>query len=110
MVLWVVFALILTKFSWGPQFIGDWIKPFGTIFINALKLIAVPLILGSLIKGISDLKDISQLSKMGVRTIGLYIVTTIVAVSIGLMVVNLVKIGRASCRGGVCGEGIAMAE
>src|SRR5699024_1188107 len=93
MVLWVVFALILTNFSWGAKFISDWIKPFGTIFINALKLIAVPLILGSLIKGISDLKDISQLSKMGIRTISLYILTTVVAVSIGLVVVNVVKPG-----------------
>ncbi|MDR9456292.1 MAG: dicarboxylate/amino acid:cation symporter [Salegentibacter sp.] len=91
----VVFALILTNFSWGSEFIGDWIKPFGTIFINALKLIAVPLILGSLIKGISDLKDISKLSKMGARTIGIYIFTTIVAVTIGLGLVNLIKPGNA---------------
>lgn len=91
----VVFALILTNFSWGSEFIGDWIKPFGTIFINALKLIAVPLILGSLIKGISDLKDISKLSKMGARTIGIYIFTTLVAVTIGLGLVNLIKPGNA---------------
>lgn len=94
MVTGVLFALVLTNFSWGPKFIGDWIKPFGTIFINALKLIAVPLILGSLIKGISDLKDISKLSKMGVRTIGLYIMTTVIAVSLGLMIVNVVKPGN----------------
>ena len=93
MALGVVFALIMTNFSWGADFIEDWIKPFGTIFINALKLIAVPLILASLIKGVSDLKNISQLSKMGFRTIGTYILTTIIAVSIGLVVVNLVKPG-----------------
>ena len=93
MALGVVFALIMTNFSWGADFIEDWIKPFGTIFINALKLIAVPLILASLIKGVSDLKDISQLSKMGFRTIGTYILTTIIAVSIGLVVVNLIKPG-----------------
>ncbi|QNJ98795.1 dicarboxylate/amino acid:cation symporter [Constantimarinum furrinae] len=93
MALGVVFALILTNFEWGAGFIGDWIKPFGTIFINALKLIAVPLILASLIKGVSDLKDISSLSKMGLRTILTYIVTTVIAVSIGLAVVNLVKPG-----------------
>ena len=69
----VIFALIMTNFSWGSEFISDWIKPFGNIFINALKLIAVPLILASLIKGISDLKDISKLSKMGTRTILIYI-------------------------------------
>jgi len=90
----VVFALIMTNFSWGADFVGDWIKPFGNIFINALKLIAVPLILASLIKGISDLKDISKLSKMGTRTIATYIVTTIIAVSIGLLLVNLIGPGR----------------
>ncbi|WP_372919859.1 dicarboxylate/amino acid:cation symporter [Salegentibacter sp.] len=91
----VVFALILTNFSWGSEFVSDWIKPFGTIFINALKLIAVPLILGSLIKGISDLKDISKLSKMGTKTIGIYIGTTLIAVVIGLTMVNLIKPGNA---------------
>ncbi|MCL6220194.1 dicarboxylate/amino acid:cation symporter [Zunongwangia pacifica] len=89
----VVFALIMTNFSWGAEFVSDWIKPFGNIFINALKLIAVPLILASLIKGISDLKDISKLSKMGFRTIGIYIATTIIAVSIGLVMVNLINPG-----------------
>lgn len=93
MVLGVIFALILSNFSWGSQFIKDWVKPFGNIFINALKLIAVPLILASLIKGVSDLKDISKLSKMGLRTISLYIGTTIVAVSIGLIIVNIIKPG-----------------
>ncbi|SHI48219.1 Na+/H+-dicarboxylate symporter [Mesonia phycicola] len=95
MALGVIFALIMTNFSWGADFVADWIKPFGTIFINALKLIAVPLILASLIKGVSDLKDISKLSKMGFRTIGTYILTTVIAVSIGLVVVNLVKPGSS---------------
>lgn len=90
----VLFAFVLVQFSWGKQLIIDWIKPFGNIFINLLKLIAVPLILGSLIKGVSDLKDISKLSKMGGRTIGLYILTTVLAVSIGLVVVNIIKPGE----------------
>lgn len=94
MALGVIFALIMTNFSWGNDFISDWIKPFGTIFINSLKLIAVPLILASLIKGVSDLKDISSLSKMGLRTIVTYVLTTIIAVSIGLAVVNIVKPGN----------------
>ena len=93
MLLGVLFAFILIQFDWGKQFILDWIKPFGNIFINLLKLIAVPLILASLIKGVSDLKDISKLSQMGGRTIGLYILTTVFAVSIGLAVVNIIKPG-----------------
>ena len=68
----VLFALAMVQFDWGPKIVSDWMKPFGNIFINSLKLIAVPLILASLIKGVSDLKDISKLSKMGGRTIGIY--------------------------------------
>lgn len=94
MVFGVLFAFILIQFDWGKTFISNWIKPFGNIFINSLKLIAVPLILASLIKGVSDLKDISKLSKMGGRTIGIYIFTTIIAVSIGLGIVNIIKPGN----------------
>ena len=94
MILGVLFGFIMSNFNEvGKQFISDWIKPFGTIFINALKLIAIPLILASLIKGISDLKDISKLSKMGGVTITTYIITTVIAVSIGLAIVNVIKPG-----------------
>jgi Na+/H+-dicarboxylate symporter len=95
MVLGVLFALLMVRFDWGPKIVTDWIKPFGNIFINSLKLIAVPLIFASLIKGISDLKDISKLSKMGGRTIITYIITTLFAVSIGLTVVNVIKPGNS---------------
>ena len=91
----IVFAFILSNFEWGSGFITDWIKPFGTIFINALKLIAVPLILASLIKGVSDLKDISSLSQMGLRTILTYLATTVIAVSIGLVIVNIFEPGKS---------------
>lgn len=95
MVMGIGFALAMNLWSLGPEFISHWIKPWGTIFINALKLIAVPLILASLIKGVSDLKDVSKLSKMGGKTIGLYLVTTVIAVSIGLLVVNLIGPGHS---------------
>ncbi|GAA3555459.1 dicarboxylate/amino acid:cation symporter [Snuella lapsa] len=95
MALGVVVGLIMTKFDGGREIIQDWVKPFGNIFINALKLIAVPLILASLIKGVSDLKDIAKLSKMGGRTIITYIITTVIAVSIGLLVVNVVQPGKS---------------
>ncbi len=93
MALGVVFGLIMANFEFGKDFISDWIKPFGTIFINSLKLIAIPLILASLVKGISDLKDISKLSQMGGATIATYMITTVMAVSIGLIVVNVIKPG-----------------
>ncbi|MCH2043435.1 MAG: dicarboxylate/amino acid:cation symporter [Saprospiraceae bacterium] len=83
------------KIEPNNTFIQNWIKPFGTIFIGLLKMIAVPLILASLIKGVSDLQDISKLSKMGGRTIGFYICTTIIAVTIGLLVVNIIEPGNS---------------
>ena len=91
----VLFGLILSFLDGGDLFIGNYIKPFGTIFINLLKLIAVPLILASLIKGVSDLKDISKLSKMGGRTILAYLMTTLIAVTIGLILVNIIKPGES---------------
>ncbi len=77
----------------AQQFVKHWIKPFGTIFINLLKMIAVPLILASLIKGTSDMKDIGRLSRMGGRTFVLYLLTTAIAVALGLAIVNVVRPG-----------------
>ena len=90
----VLLGIALSFTSFGPEFIKNWIKPFGTIFINLLKLIAMPLILASLIKGVSDLKDISKLSQMGGRTIAIYLCTTILAVVIGLVLVNTIQPGN----------------
>lgn len=92
MVLGIIFGFIMNSYN-SQQFVTDWIAPFGTIFINLLKLIAVPLILASLIKGISDLKDISKIRDMGLRTISIYVGTTLIAIIIGLSIVNLVKPG-----------------
>ena len=93
MVLGIAFGFLMNSIAGGKGFVTDWIKPFGTIFINLLKLIAVPLILASLIKGISDLKDISKIKKMGAKTIIIYVGTTLVAIFIGLAIVNIVKPG-----------------
>jgi len=95
MLIGILFGLIMTQMSFGKSLIVNYVKPFGTIFINSLKLIAIPLILASLIKGISDLKDISKLSMLGSRTIALYLMTTVIAVSIGLTVVNIIKPGKS---------------
>ena len=95
MALGVVSGIIFSLIEGGDTFIGNYIKPFGTIFINLLKLIAVPLILASLIKGISDLKDISKLSQMGGRTIVTYLITTLTAVTIGLILVNVIQPGKS---------------
>ncbi len=93
MLLGLIFGFIMLQFDWGAGFVDDWIKPIGTIFVKLLKLIAIPLILASLIKGISDLKDISKFDNIGLRTILIYVVTTIVAISIGLVLVNVMQPG-----------------
>lgn len=95
MVAGVVVGLLLSKTSWGGDLVHDYVKPVGTIFVNLLKLIAIPLIIASLIKGITDLQDISKFSKMGGRTIGIYIITTVIAITVGLGIVNLVKPGSS---------------
>ncbi|WNW02247.1 dicarboxylate/amino acid:cation symporter [Tenacibaculum sp. HL-MS23] len=92
MVLGILFGFLALQFGWN-SFIEDWIKPLGTIFVKLLKLIAVPLIVASLIKGISDLKDISKFKSIGVRTMLIYIGTTVVAITIGLVLVNVIQPG-----------------
>lgn len=87
MVFGLVFGFIMLQVG-GKDFTTDWIKPIGTIFVKLLKLIAIPLILASLIKGISDLQDISKFKNIGLKTILIYIGTTVVAISIGLLLVN----------------------
>jgi Na+/H+-dicarboxylate symporter len=88
MVIGVLIGIVGIQFNAGPEFIKDWIKPFGQIFISLLKLIAVPLVIISLSKGITDFKDLSALSKIGGRTIGFYLFTTVIAVILGLFLVN----------------------
>ncbi len=93
MVIGLLFGFAMTQVSWGADFVKDWIKPLGSIFIKLLKLIAIPLILASLIKGISDLKDISKFKQIGLRTIIIYVVTTVIAITIGLLLVNVTQPG-----------------
>ena len=94
MVLGVFYGLLASKMGW-VDFTNDWIKPWGKIFINLLKLIAVPLVFASLIKGVSSLSNISKLSRIGGKTIGIYLFTTVVAVTFGLLLVNIIQPGTS---------------
>jgi len=98
MALGILFGLLMTLFSCGKELVNDWIAPFGVIFIRLLKLIAIPLIFTSLVKGISDLKDISSFKHIGIRTVILYISTTIIAITIGLLLVNTIQPGEGMSR------------
>ena len=89
----VIWAFASSALGWN-QFTKDWIDPFGQIFIRLLKYIAVPLVLFSIISGISSLKDMSKLGRMGGKTLGFYLVTTVTAVGVGLLVVNVFQPGK----------------
>ena len=92
LVLGLIFGVLAAANGWGG-FTTNWIAPFGIIFINLLKLIAVPLVLSSLITGVASLSDLKKLSRIGGKTITIYIVTTAISVTIGLVSVNLLKPG-----------------
>lgn len=95
LVLGLIFGLVVIKTSIPNSFTLDYIKPVGTIFINALKMIAVPLVLASLIVGVSNLGDISKLSRIGGKTIITYLCTTVLAITIGLILVNIFQPGTS---------------
>ena len=98
---WKIIIALIIGIIWAfvSSFLGisnftlDWIDPFGKIFVNLLKMIAVPLVMFSIMKGVADLKDISKLGKMGGKTLGLYLVTTVFAVTLGLGLVNIIRPG-----------------
>ncbi len=93
LVLGIAWAFISSALGWN-KFTVDWINPWGTIFINLLKMIAVPLVLFSIIKGITDLSDSTKLGRMGAKTLITYLLTTVTAVSLGLLLVNLLQPGK----------------
>ena len=84
---------LVSVWTGSEEFTINWIKPWGTIFLKLLKLIAVPLIFVSLVKGISSLTDITKLSRIGYKTIVIYIITTVFATTVGLALVNILKPG-----------------
>jgi Na+/H+-dicarboxylate symporter len=93
LVLGLIYGVIAASAGW-QQFTSDWIAPFGTIFLNLLQLIAVPLVLASLIVGVASLGDLEQLSRIGGKTIGIYVLTTTIALVIGLALVNTLQPGN----------------
>jgi len=92
MVLGILYGLIASNIGW-VDFTNDWVKPWGIMFVNLLKLIAVPLVFASLVKGVASLSDISRLSRIGGKTIAFYLSSTVIAVTIGLLIVNLASPG-----------------
>jgi Na+/H+-dicarboxylate symporter len=92
LVLGIGWAFLSSFMGWN-EFTIRWIDPFGMIFIRLLKFIAVPLVLFSIIGGVSGLRDVSKLGRLGWKTLLAYMTTTLLAVGIGLTLVNIVKPG-----------------
>lgn len=78
----------------GVLFVQHWIRPWGQVFVRLLQLIAIPLVFISLIKGVMGLKDISKFSRIGGKTIAIYLATTCVAVLLGLFLGLIVQPGK----------------
>lgn len=93
LILGIIWALLSSQLGWS-EFTIDWIAPFGKIFINLLKLIAVPLVLVSIISGVANIGDPSSLGRMGGKTLLAYLITTLFAVTMGLLLVNVIKPGK----------------
>ncbi len=89
----LLFGIIAYHLSLS-DIVMDWVSPFGEIFMRLLKAIAIPLVLISLIKGMTNLGNISSFSRLGGRTLLIYVSTTVVAISFGLLLVNIVRPGR----------------
>lgn len=94
MLLGLILGMVAIRFDGLSSFTLDYIKPFGTIFIRSLKMVAVPLVLASLIIGVANIGDISKLSRMGGKTLGIFIITTIISITIGLSLVAVIKPGH----------------
>jgi len=94
MIIGIIAGMIALNFADGAKFVDWWIKPWGQVFIRLLQLIAVPLVFASLVKGVTGLKDISRFSKIGIRTVVLYLITTVFAISIGLVLVTTIRPGE----------------
>lgn len=89
----ILIALVLaviagTCFSFGGDkataFAGNYIKPFGTIFLNLVKFVVVPVVLFSIMSGVLSMKDIKQVGSIGVKSVVFYLITTFFAIIIGL--------------------------
>ncbi|GJM35525.1 MAG: hypothetical protein DHS20C18_45260 [Saprospiraceae bacterium] len=94
LILGILYAAIAIYFGW-QEFTKNWIAPFGDIFIRALKFIAVPLVLFSIIAGVASLPEPAKLGRIGVKSLVAYVATSILATIFGMTLTNLFQPGKA---------------
>jgi Na+/H+-dicarboxylate symporter len=104
----IVFGFAVGPFADENVFLGGYAMPFlniiGRVFITLLKMIIVPLVISSIIVGTSSLGDPRKLGRIGIKTLGLYIITTAVAIAIGLLLGNIIQPGIGMNIEGVTAE------
>ena len=93
MIAGIATGMLFISFGQG-EVVQLWIKPWGNIFIRMLQLIAVPLVLVSLIKGVTGIEDIRRFSQIGLKALLIYMSTTVCAILVGLALVLSVKPGN----------------
>ena len=95
---WIALGLVLgviagLAFQGAPDVATEYIKPFGTIYLNLIKMVVVPVVLLSIMQGIVSLQDVRKVGSIGVKTICFYLVTTAIAITLGLVLANVLQVG-----------------
>ncbi|MBQ2297463.1 MAG: dicarboxylate/amino acid:cation symporter [Ruminiclostridium sp.] len=95
---WIAIGLVLgivagLAFQGNPHIATDYIKPFGTIYLNLIKMVVVPVVLLSIMQGIVSLQDVRKVGSIGIKTVAFYLCTTAIAVTLGLVFANLLNVG-----------------
>mmetsp|Transcript_6349 Transcript_6349/g.14367 ORF Transcript_6349/g.14367 Transcript_6349/m.14367 type:complete len:443 (+) Transcript_6349:938-2266(+) len=90
----LAFAILSARLGWSTSFTIHYIKPFGLVFLNSLKMVAIPLIFVSLVVGIVSIENVAKLSRIGGKTLLIYTFTTVLAVAIGILIANYIKPGQ----------------
>ena len=86
-----IIAGLIFAFAHLGEFTKEWIKPIGTIYVNLLKFLVVPVVLFSIADGVISLNDLKRVGSVGLKTFVYYMATTALAVVIGLALVNIFK-------------------
>ena len=95
---WIAIGLVLgviagLVFQGNPDIATNYIKPFGTIYLNLIKMVVVPVVLLSIMQGIVSLQDVRKVGSIGIKTVAFYLCTTAIAVTLGLVFANLLNVG-----------------
>ena len=98
LVLSVIVGLVLGEGAAAP--VKTWIAPIGTMFINLIKMMIVPVVFCSLVVGMTSMGDMKKLGRIGIKTLSIYMVTTAIAIVIGFAVALAIDPGTGMSMAG----------